>query len=262
MATNLGNTATYFKFANVKGAGVSTSVDTVSIQKTGNASTSTASFSSTSLKSTSYTVSIPDSSSATVVDTSSLANTTPIAPTTGNDLVPTQSKYAHTADQIQETDGLHWLTSAEEDIIEAMYQYLKVHINDPTTNTPGSKTIVWVISPNSFPGDQEILIKFPYDGTISDVSAVCPIPGGINSISIIRCSVENFSSSKPWEILTGLNQLITTDSNSSAVNLTTPIAVKANDYFSVIINTTPGAHFLPIVSPLTIEVTIDLLEAS
>jgi len=255
------NTATYYKFSNTKGAGTSTQVDTVNSAKVGNSSTSAApSFSATSLKSTSYTVNIPSTNSSSNSSTSSLQNTTPIA-SAGNDLVVTPTTYSLMANQIGETADLHWLTNAERDTIEAMYQYLKVHVNDPTPESIlGSKTIVWVISPNSIPGDQSILVQFPFLGKITGISIACSSPGARNIVQICRCSEESYSSTTPvWNVLTDLESALDVDSKSSILTVTTPISVNINDYFSVIVTNSDNGHFLPIITPLTVELTIKLL---
>lgn len=117
------------------------------------------------------------------------------------------------------------------------------------------KVLVFVM-PSLSQGVQKVEMKFPFEGTIKEISASCAIPGLTStSIQVEKCSQSSYNSVPNWENV--LSNPLVISENLKSVLITEGIndaVVNKNDYFRL-----NALNVGTEIEGLTFEILVELL---
>lgn len=155
---------------------------------------------------------------------------------TGGKFVPEvldeSQKYAHTADEIQETPLKHWFTEDERLRLIEVYNKLQT-----IAGRKCIKVVKWTVQSKVGTGKQRLCIHLPFEGTLVSTHATAELPGDFPfDIKLLRCPRSSYESSTPlWETLTDFTTHIIPPSNFDYAKPLTSVPIAKDDYLDILL---------------------------
>ena len=154
----------------------------------------------------------------------------------GDKFVPqqldTSQKYAHTADEIQETDKKHWFTEDERIRLIEVYNKLQTLVGRKCI-----KVVKWTIQPKVATGKQMLNIHLPFTGNLVSAHCTAELPGDFPmTVKLLRCHRMSYESPTPlWETLTDFETHLVPPSNFDYAKPISGTPIDLHDYLDVLL---------------------------